>query len=133
MKWLKKVFNKNIDKEIKSEAKHVYPMPSWEKIVELLYDKYLDAFCDEIINVFYSKDKSMRYVVLKDENGIFSYQLEAIYQFDEDEWKYTCSKDNTLPAMWEPYSGVCGSSLFANVEDLMKELKSQPEYKRYFI
>ena len=51
MKWLKKVFNKNIDKEIKSEAKHVHPMPSWEKIVELLYDKYLDAFCDEIINV----------------------------------------------------------------------------------
>ena len=64
MKWLKKLFNKNRQLEIEP----VPPMPSWDKIVELLYDKNLDSFCDEVINVFYSKDKSMRYVVLKDKN-----------------------------------------------------------------
>ena len=32
----------------------------------------------------------MRYVVLKDEKGLFTFQLEAIYQFDEEEWKYIC-------------------------------------------
>lgn len=108
-------------------------MPSWDTIVELLYDKNLDSFCDEVINVLYSKDNAMRYVVLKDEKGIFTYQLEAIYQFDEDEWKYICSYDGALPAMWESYLGNVGSSLFANEEDLMKELKSQPEYKQYFV
>ena len=129
MKWFRKLFNKNIQLEIEP----VPPMPSWDTIVELLYDKYLDSFCDEVINVLYSKDNSMRYVVLKDEKDIFTYQLEAIYQFDEDEWKYICSNDDALPAMWEPYLGIYGSSLFANEEDLMKDLKSQPEYKQYFI
>ncbi len=129
MKWLKRLFNKNKQLEIKS----IPSMPSWDKIVELLYDENLDAFCDEVINVLYSKDNSMRYVVLKDEKDIFTYELEAIYQFDEDEWKYICSNDGTLPAMWEPYLGKCGHSLFANEEDLMKDLKSQPEYKQYFI
>ena len=129
MNWLKKVFNKNRESDIKP----ISPMPSWDKIVELLYDKSLDSFCDEVINVFYSKDNSMRYVVLKDEKGIFTYQLEAIYQFDEEEWKYICSNDDAIPAMWESYLGNCGTSLFANEEDLMKELYSQPEYKQYFI
>jgi len=127
--WLKKFFNKNRESDIKP----ISPMPSWDKIVELLYDKSLDSFCDEVINVFYSKDNSMRYVVLKDEKGIFTYQLEAIYQFDEEEWKYICSNDDAIPAMWESYLGNCGTSLFANEEDLMKELYSQPEYKQYFI
>ena len=129
MKWLKKLFNKNRQLEIEP----VPPMLSWDTIVELLYDKNLDSFCDEVINVLYSKDNSMRYVVLKDEKDIFTYQLEAIYQFDEDEWKYICSNDDALPAMWEPYLGICRSSLFAKEEDLMKDLKSQPEYKQYFI
>ena len=129
MNWLKKFFNKNRESDIKP----ISPMPSWDKIVELLYDKSLDSFCDEVINVFYSKDNSMRYVVLKDEKGIFTYQLEAIYQFDDEEWKYICSNDDAIPAMWESYLGNCGTSLFANEEDLMKELYSQPEYKQYFI
>ena len=129
MKWLKKLFNKNRQLEIEP----VPPMPSWDTIVELLYDKNLDSFCDEVINVLYSKDNSMRYVVLKDEKDIFTYQLEAIYQFDEDEWKYICSNDDALPAMWESYLGNVGSSLFANEEYLMNDLKSQSEYKQYFI
>ena len=85
MKWLKKLFNKNRQLEIEP----VPPMPSWDKIVELLYNKNLDSFCDEVINVLYSKDNSMRYVVLKDEKDIFKYQLEAIYRFDEDVWNST--------------------------------------------
>ena len=110
MKWLKKLFNKNRQLEIEP----VPPMPSWDTIVELLYDKNLDSFCDEVINVLYSKDNSMRYVVLKDEKDIFTYQLEAIYQFDEDEWKYICSYDDSLHDIWEVYIGFCGISLCAN-------------------
>ncbi len=62
MKRLKRLFNKN--REL--DSKPMRPMPSWDKIVELLYDKNLDSFRDEVINVLYSKDNAMRYVVLKD-------------------------------------------------------------------
>ena len=74
----------------------------------------------------------MRYVILRDENGLFTYQLEAIYQYDEDEWKYMCFHDDALPAMWEPFRGSFLKSVFENKEDLWKEMKSEPEYKQYF-
>lgn len=117
----------------KSDTNPLPYMPSWDKIVELMYDKSLDSYEDEVINVFYSKNKSMRYLVLKDKKRIFTYHLEKIHQFDEDEWKYVSCNDGALPAMWESYSENSGGSLFSNEEDLMKDLKSQPEYTQYFI
>lgn len=122
-------FAKLLKKKLKEETP---PMPSWETVVEMMYDKYLDAFSDEIVKVIYSKDHSMRYVVLKDKKGLFTYQLEAIYQYDEDEWKYICSHDNVLPAMWEPFRGIVGKSFFENMDELLKELNAEPEYKCYF-
>jgi len=122
-------FTKLFKKKLKEE---IPPMPSWETVVEMMYDKHLDAFSDEIAKVIYSKDRSMRYVVLKDEKGFFTYQLEAIYQYDEDEWKYICSYDNSLPAMWEPFRGIVGKSFFENMDELLKELNAEPEYKSYF-
>ena len=98
----------------------------------MMYDKHLNAFADEVIKVIYSKDRSMRYIILKDEKGIFTYQLEAIYQFEEDEWKYVGSHDDALPAMWEPFRGIVGKSFFNNTEELLKEMKAEPEYKQYF-
>ena len=122
-------FTNLFKKKLKEETP---PMPSWETVVEMMYDKHLDAFSDEIVKVIYSKDHSMRYVVLKDEKGLFTYQLEALYQYDEDEWKYICSHDNALPAMWEPFRGIVGKSFFENVDELLKELNAVPEYKSYF-
>ena len=107
-------------------------MPPWADIVEIMYDKHLDAFADEVVSVVYSIDKTMRYVVLKDEKGLFTYQLEGIYQYIKDEWKYVCSQNKALPAMWEPYRGVVGKSLFENEEELFREMKKEPEYKLYF-
>ena len=67
------------DRLFKRKAKApIPPMPSWETVVEMMYDKHLDAFSDEVVKVIYSKDRSMRYVVLKDEKDFFTYQLEAI-------------------------------------------------------
>ena len=122
-------FTKLFKKKLKEETPL---MPSWETVLEMMYDKHLDAFSDEIVKVIYSKDRSMRYVVLKDEKGFFTYQLEAIYQYDEDEWKYICSHDNALPAMWEPFRGIVGKSFFENMDELLKELNAEPEYKSYF-
>ena len=125
MNFLTKLFKKKPVVEIP-------PRPSWETVVEMMYDKHLDAFSDEVVKVIYSKDRSMRYVVLKDEKGFFTYQLEAIYQYDEDEWKYICSYNNSLPAMWEPFRGIVGKSFFENMDELLKELNAEPEYKSYF-
>lgn len=124
---IKRIFKKNEKKIVTSD------MPPLHKIVEMMYDKYLDAFSDEVIRVVYSKDKTMRYVILKDEKGLFKYCLEAIYQFDEEEWKYIFSDKECLPAMWEPYCGKYRNSIFATENDAMKELKEEPEYKLYFI
>ena len=49
----------------KKQIPEISPMPSWEAVIELLYDKHLDAFSDKVVEVIYSKDRSMRYVVLK--------------------------------------------------------------------
>lgn len=125
MKFFKTLFQKEKRQEIPA-------MPPWEEIVEIMFDKHLETFADEVVDVVYSIDKTMRYVVLKDEKGLFTYQLEAIYQFDEDEWKYTYSQNDALPAMWEPFRGVVGKSFFENEEELLKEMKEEPEYKQYF-
>ena len=71
MNFLTKLFKKKPVVEIP-------PRHSWETVVEMMYDKHLDAFSDEVVKVIYSKDRSMRYVVLKDEKEFFTYQLEAI-------------------------------------------------------
>lgn len=125
MNYFKKLFQKQKSQQAPS-------MMSWEQIVDIMYNQHLDAFADEVIDVIYSSDRSMRYVILKDEKGLFTYQLEAIYQFDEDEWQYISSNNGKLPAMWEPFNATVGMSFFENIDELLKEMKSEPEYKQYF-
>ena len=125
MNFLARLFRKPVKSDIP-------PMPTWETIVEMMYDRQLDTFADEVIQVIYSKDRSMRYVIFKNENNLFSYQLEAICQFDAEEWKYLCSNDPILPAMWEPFHGIVGNSFFEHKDDLIREMKAEPEYKQFF-
>lgn len=106
-------------------------MPPMETIIEMMYDKQLDFFNDEVVQTIYSKDKARRYVVLKNKNGFFTYRLEAIYQFDEYELGLVSSNNNVLPAMWEPHSNE-RKSIFASEDELLKELKSESEYKLHF-
>ncbi len=123
---ISKIFKpKKIDKEILEK-------PDWETVVEMMYDKQLDCFDDEVIRVIYSKDKSKRYLILKKENGILTYLLEYVYQFDDEEWNYISNQENALPAMWEPYHTNWGVSHFEKEEELMKELIHEPEYKQFF-
>lgn len=108
-------------------------MPPWAEIVEMMYDKQLDVFADEVVRVVYSADKTMRYVVLKNERGLFTYRLETICQYDEDEWKYICSHNDALPAIWvEPIDAATSISFFEREEELLREMKEEPEYKQYF-
>ncbi len=119
---MKKLFRKFVkDKQVISK------MPEWNEIVEMLYDKNLDYFDDEVVKVIYSKDKAMRYIVLKSDTGFFSYRLEKIYQLHEEEGSYRCSFDLT-PAFWQDVDNG-SKSIFSNLEDALKELKQEAEYK----
>ena len=75
-------------------------MPEWNEIVEMLYNKSLDCFDDEDVKVIYSRDKAMRYIVLKNTKDYFTYRLEKIYKLDEEKWSFNCSFDLT-PAFWK--------------------------------
>lgn len=125
MSFFKKLFRKK-------KQEFIPPMPSWDTIVEVMYDKQLDMFTDEVVKVVYSKDQTMRYVVLKKKDALFTYQLQTIYQIDEDEWKYIFSDDKVLPATWGSFIGIEGKSFFENEEVLLKEMKAEAEYKQYF-
>lgn len=106
--------------------------PKWDAIVEALYDQNLDAFDCEVVRVIYSKDRSVRYVILRDENGRYTYEIEAIYQWYDNEWDFLRMDDDTLPARWEPFHGRMGNSFFESEADLLRELMAEPEYTLYF-
>lgn len=108
------------------------PMPSWEAVVEMMYDRNLDGYTDALVQVIYSKDKTKRLIILQSEQGFFTYQLEAIYQYDPEEWQYIGYNKNALPAMWEPLHEMTGKSIFPNKEELLVALKTEPEYRLYF-
>ena len=107
-------------------------MPSWDAIVQMLYDQQLDSYVQKVIQVIYSKDRSKRYVICKNDNDLLTYQLEAIYQYDPHEWQYIASNQDALPAMWEPFHGMTGKSVFENEEELLMQMRAEPEYQQYF-
>ena len=94
-----------------------------EEIIELMYGKSLN-YVDEVVDVIYSKDKTKRYVILKDGN-CFTYTYEVLEFYDEEEYKYV----GGLPAYWYP-SG--GGGIYDSIETVMKELKADPNYKSCF-
>ena len=118
---------KRLFRKFRKEKRIVPPMPEWNEIVEMLYDKNLDFLDSTVEKVIYSKDKSKRYVVLKSDKGFFTYRLEKIYQLDEEEWSYRCSFDLT-PAFWQDVD-YGNKSIFSTLEDALNELKQEAEYK----
>lgn len=125
MSILRKLFHKKSNPDIPQT-------PEWKTIVEMMCDQNLDGYAQEVVQVIYSKDRTKRYVILKDEKGFFTYQLEAIYPYDRFEWQYVSSHKDVLPAMWEPFRGSSGKSIFESTEELIKEMREEPEYKQYF-
>ncbi len=127
MNLIKKLFYKKDNASVTAPS-------SWHEIVESMYNKHLDAFADEVVQVIYSADRAMRYVIMINEKGLYSYQLEAIHQFNEkdDEWQYICSDDGSLHAMWEVPEGCLNNSFFNDKDSLMNALSSEHWYKQYF-
>ncbi len=106
-------------------------IPPREAIIEMLRDR-APGYFDEVTDIIYSSDSMMRYVILKDTDGFLTYALEQIYFFDEDEWNYICNDKDAIPGMWTQSSSGT-RSLFNDINELMRELRSEPCYKAYFI
>ena len=114
-------------RKFRKEKRVVPKMPEWNEIVEMLYDKNLDFLDLTVEKVIYSRDKAKRYVILKSDKGFFSYRLEEIYQLDDEEWSYRCGFDLT-PAFWQEVDNG-SKSIFSTLEDALKELEQEAEYK----
>lgn len=110
---------------------HILP---YQRIVEIMNDRQLDFGQDkDVRTVIYSKIHDRRYVIIYDESkAIFTYTLEIIQPYDEEEWLYVCHRHDTLPADWSAIQEP-GGSFFATFDDVMKEIKADPTYKTYFV
>ena len=111
-------------------------MPSREEIVEALYDKDLDSFAHEVVEVSYSRDRAVRYVILKKNNGLLTYLFEKIVMEDPEEWERL--RDLGMCRLkaagwWEELDLDQGKSFFSTMEELKRELVTEPCYGRYFL
>ena len=49
------------------------PLPSWSEAVSVMYNKQLNCFGDELVDVLYTPDKTKRFVLLKSDKGYFRF------------------------------------------------------------
>lgn len=108
--------------------------PSGEDMIRQMYDRQLDT--DRVQKVIYTPALTMRYVIFKNHHGLFSFILESICPRDEKSWemawKYDGQKNDILPGNWEEDARMTGTSFFDNMDDVLKYIKSTPEYHLYF-
>lgn len=112
--------------------KTVPSKPSWDETVDLMYEESPSGFSDEIIGVFYSRDKENRLIVLKSPNGYFYYKTERLIPFDDGEWSYIAGFKDALPAFWSPSDDGAARSVFGTEQDLLNEVRTTADYKLYF-
>ena len=115
----------------KRAEQHTIP---YQRIVEIMDDKQLNFGNNKYAHtVIYSKTHDKRYVIIYDQSKeIFTYSLESIHPYDEEEWMYICHIYDALPAYWSAIKEP-GASLFGTFDEVMNEIKSEPTYKEYFV
>ena len=108
------------------------PKPSWQEIVELMYDKSLSGFSDEIIKVIYNNNKEKRVIFFKGEKGFYYYSIEHLVEFDDEEWAYIAREPDALPAMWTAPMQTSARSMFGTEQEAWNDFIISPEYKSDF-
>ena len=118
---------------LKNENQTPPPLPSWEEVVEALYDKDLDSFPHDVIEVLYSRDRSERYVILKSKAGFYTYLFQRLCTWDKDDWENLSSHENVAPGWWEePLHRDTQKSYFGSLEELKAELYAEVDYQQHF-
>lgn len=103
--------------------------PPWNEIVDIMQNKGLKFIDYEVVKVLVSANKMHRCVITKSSEGYFSYVFEYLEKYDEEELRFL--SPNKLPAYW--VSRADGfRSIFGDIDSVLRELKTDPEYKTYF-
>lgn len=108
----------------RKQAKTTKPkvvLPPWEDVVRLCYEEHPAGFCDPVIQVFYSKEKDRRAVLIQKANGTYTVVYEQLYAFDEDELIY-CQPE--FPGYWGPGDFGRGLSLYDTAERAADEARA---------
>lgn len=117
----------------KGKYENVPPVPPMSELCDIMYEKQKEGRLDTVCKTVYSLDRTMRYLVLKNCCGLYTYALEVITPFDEDEWQWIYTADkNALPAEWRDYYPGASVSFFQSAEDAVAALKNETEYRTYF-
>ena len=120
MNFFKKLFSKNNSNQPRKTL-------SESKQIKIMQDKNL-TYTMQLVEVFYSLDKKMRYVLLRRKDGKFSIKLEKLFLYDEK--ALNALPANSLPGYWEPLN--FGVALFKTEEDAIAAMKKEDEYKSHF-
>ena len=101
-----------------------YVKMSWNEVIEACYDKQL-SYCDNVIRVIYSDDRTERAVILQRMDKLYSVTFEKLFPYHDDELKYLTI--DSLPAYWSP--GHYTNSIFDTVEGTVDAIMSTPPFK----
>ncbi len=119
----------SIFKKIKRSAP---PIPPFEDIVKMMYDKDLPTSKKyKIVKVIYNKQNTKRFILLEGER-YYKYLYQELCLCNQNEWEYVYHHGVTCPAYWEPCS-ILSNSFFHSREQAMAELQQEPIYKRFFV
>ena len=121
-----KIFDRTLAKFVNAGCKEL----SMGEIAERMYNKSLDRFTGKVLKVIYSENKTERYVILKNENGIIHFVFEKIELYDEETLNYFEGSPDALPAYWNGFDTP--RSFYGTLEDALNNLKFEPKYRQYF-
>lgn len=121
-----KIFDRTLAKFVNAGCKEL----SMSEIAERMYNKSLDCFTGKVLKVIYSENKTERYVILKNENGIIHFVFEKIELYDEETLNYFEGSPDALPAYWNGFDTP--RSFYGTLEDALNNLKFEPKYRQYF-
>lgn len=82
------------------------------------------------VKEIFSADKKRKCVITKSEKNFLSYHFEVHETYDEEGLKYFPAGCAT--SYWRPLCEAYHRPVFDNIDDLMRELVYDPEYKTYF-
>ena len=123
-------FKKLFAKKTKTSSKVTLTQkkkPSMSKQIKIMQNKNL-TYNMEVINVLYSRDKTIRFVLLKRKDGKFTIKHEKLYIYDEK--TLNSLPANSLPGYWEPSS--FSVALFKTEESALEAIKKEDDYKNHF-
>jgi len=113
-------------------AKNEYDVSSYmthDEIVSWLYENQLNSSDTEADEVLYSRDKTRKFVISKNDKGYYTIKYEVVHFRDEEE----NGAYMEIPGWWEGEPCVIDHSFFGTLDEALAEIKLTPEYYMYFI